>query len=449
MLEKLFKLNKRNTDIKTELLAGLTIFITMSYVMVAIPTILSNIGLDAGAIFTANILALVIATVFIAFFSNLPIVLAPSISINIFMFVVIVKLLGYSWQFALTAAIIQSVLFTLLVCLNLREVLINVIPKNLIYAITCGLGFYMVFFVLTNMNSTSLSVNIADLNQCTIQYFLYDKIGSFPIILCLIGVVIGAYLMEKKIKGSIIITVIIATFIGIPMGLTRLPTDFTMFQMPPSIRPIVCDFQLDGIISKDMIVVVSSLLFLNVFNVVGVLVGVTSKAGLLKRDDEHDKIRYALLSCSVGSIISSFIGVGSVTPYTESASGVMEGGRTGLTALTAAALFALSLFFYPIIAIIPKPVIIAAIVLTGIYMIKSIQYINFKDHTEAVPSLLLIIIMPLVFSISEGIIVGILSYVILKILMGKARQLDPVLILLALLFCISLAFFGLNLNIIV
>ena len=445
MLEKIFKLNQRNTNIKTELLSGLTIFISMSYIFVLTPKILSKTGMDTGALFTATGLATIIATLLMAFLANQPIVVAPSATINIFIILVIVLRMGHSWQFALTAVAIESLLFTLMICFNLREAMINTIPKNLLLGISSGLGFFVILFGLSNLGLIKTADKISSLSSYSIQPLLYGNIKLTPIIVIIIGVCIGSVLLLKKVKGAILISILVSTFIGIPLGITTIPQNFTFFKLPPSISPICCNLQFENIYSSDLVLAVLSLLFLDLFNVVGTLVGITSKAGLLKRENHLDKIHHALLACSLGSLIGAFIGTSTSSPYIESTTGIMEGGKTGLSSLTTAILFGFALFFYPVISLIPLTAIVVALVLSGLYLMKSLKYIDFDDPTEYIPSIITVIIIPLLCSISAGIIIGTVAYVLLKLITGKVKQLDIVLVILAVLYCISIAFFKINL----
>jgi adenine/guanine/hypoxanthine permease len=444
MLEELFKLKQRKTNVSTEILAGITTFISMSYVLSLTPAILSKTGVNPGALFTATALSAITATLLMAFLANQPIAVAPSCIINTFIVAVIVLRMGHSWQFALTAIAIESILFTLLIYFNLREAIINTIPKNLLLAITCGLGFFLIFFGLANLQIIKIPDEILSVHLYRIQPLIFEHFAILPIISIIIGVTIGAALMSKKVKGAIILSAICTALIGIPFGITKIPVDFSCFKAPPSIAPILCSFQVKEIFSSDLVLVVLSLLFLDLFNVVGTLAGITPKAGLLKREDHRDGIRQALLACSLGSFIGSILGASIVSPYIESAAGMMEGGKTGLTALTTATMFGIALFFYPVISLIPATAIVVTIILTGLYLMRSFKYIDFDDYSEYIPSLLTIITIPLLCNIAAGIIIGTVSYVLLKLATGKAKQLDIVLVILAILYCISLAFFKTN-----
>jgi adenine/guanine/hypoxanthine permease len=444
MLEKLFKLKQRKTNIKTEILAGITIFISISYVLSLTPTILSKTGMDSGALFTSTALTAIIATLLMAFLANQPIAVASSSTINTFIIAIIILKMGHSWQFALTAVAIESIIFTILICFNLRETMINTMPKSLLLGITCGLGFFVILFALSGLGIIKAADKISSLQSYTIQPLLFGNFKIFSITLIIFGVTIGAALMAKKIKGAILLSIICATLIGIPLGITTIPANFTLFKAPPSIAPLICNFQIKGIFSQDLFLVVLSLLFLDLFNVVGSIVGITSNAGLLKREDRLDRIRQALLACSLGSFIGAVLGTSTTAPLIESTTGIMEGGKTGLTAFTTAIMFIIALFFYPVFSLIPPAAIVVGIILSGLYLMRSIKYIDFNDCTEYIPAFLTIIIIPLLCSIAGGIIIGTISYVLLKLATGKARQLDIVLVILAVLYCISLAFFKIN-----
>lgn len=424
--EKTFKLNEHNTDVKTEFFAGLTTFMTMAYILVVNPLVLSSAGMDFGAVFTATALSAVIATLFMAFVANLPFVLAPGMGLNAFFAYTVVVKMGYSWQFALTAVFIEGIIFLFLTFFNVREAIIDCIPNNIKKSISVGIGLFIAIIgmsnagIITNKGDTLLSLgNILE--------------GSALVAIC--GIIITGILLARNVKGAIFFGIIIATIIGIPLGVTTLP-ESSIISMPASPNFLAFDFK--NIFTTDMVIVVFTFLFVDLFDTVGTLIGVSTKAKMLDENGKVPNVKQALFADAIGTTLGAMMGTSTVTTYVESASGVAEGGRTGLTALVSAGFFFLALFLSPLFLMVPSAATAPALVIVGLFMMSPIKEIDFDDFTEAIPAFLTITMMPFAYSISEGIVFGIISYVLLKIFTGKSKEVHKVTIILAIIFLINL-----------
>ncbi|HDQ14935.1 MAG TPA: NCS2 family permease [Sediminispirochaeta sp.] len=424
-MEKLFQLKAHNTTLKTELVAGLTTFLTMAYILIVNPQILSNTGMDIGGVFTATALSAAIATLVMAFAANLPFALAPGMGLNAFFAFTVVLTMGYSWQFALTAVFLEGIIFIILTLLNVREAIINCIPVNVKRAISVGIGLFIAFIGLQN-------AGIIVKDEAT-MVILGDVTGSMPL-LALIGMVIMGVLLAFKVKGALLIGIVAATIIGFPLGITNPPSGNWA---PPSISSIFLQFDFSQIFTLDMLVVLFTFLFVDMFDTVGTLIGVSTKAGIIDKNGNIPKVKGALLADAIGTTVGAALGTSTVTTYIESASGVAEGGRTGLTAFTTAVLFLLALFVSPLFLMIPGAATAPALVLVGLFMMSPIKNIDFEDYTESIPAFLTIIMMPLAYSIADGIMFGMLSYVILKLLGGKSKDISMVTLIVAIVFFIK------------
>ena len=426
ILEKTFKLSQHKTTVKTEVLAGITTFMTMAYILIVNPIILSNTGMDINALFTATALSAAIATLVMAFAANYPFALAPGMGLNAFFAFTVVLTMGYSWQFALTAILIEGIIFIILTFLNVREAIVNCIPMNIKHAVSVGIGLFIAFIGLVNSKIVvpyePTAVTLGDLT-------------SPGVLLALIGLIITGVLLARKVKGALLIGILVTTAIGIPMGITPMPEK--IMSMPPSLSPIFFKFDFSNIFSLDMLVVTFTFLFVDLFDTLGTLVGVASKADMLDKDGKLPKAKQALFADAIGTTVGACLGTSTVTTYVESASGVAEGGRTGLTAFTSGVLFLLALFFAPIFTIVPSEATAPILILVGLFMMSPIFKINLDDYTEAIPAFLTIIMMPLTYSIAEGIVFGIMSYVLLKLFTGKYRQVSPIMYGLAIIFVIK------------
>lgn len=427
-LEKRFQLKKHNTDPKTEILAGITTFMTMAYILIVNPLILSDAGMDFGAVFTATALSSVIATLVMAFYANYPFALAPGMGLNAFFAYGIVLGMGYSWQMALTAVFIEGIIFILLTLFNVREAIVKAIPLNLKHAVSVGIGLFIAFIGLKNAGVVvPYESTIITLGDMTAP-------GS---IMALVGLVITGVLLAKGIRGALLIGIFVTTLIGIPLGMTELPGQ--IISAPPSLSPLLFQFDFSSIFTMDMVIILFTLLFVDMFDTLGTLVGVASKANMLDDTGNLPKAKQALFADAIGTTAGACLGTSTVTTYVESAAGVAEGGRTGLTALSTAFMFAIALLLSPIFIMIPGAATAPALVMVGLFMMSPINKIDLDDFTESVPAFLTIIMMPLTFSIADGIVFGMVSYTALKIFTGKIKDVSLIMIVLSILFIIKFA----------
>ncbi len=428
-LERTFKLNEHKTDVKTEVLAGITTFMTMAYILIVNPIILSEAGMNWGGVFTATAVSSIIATLIMAFYANYPFVLAPGMGLNAFFAYTVVLSMGYSWEVALTAVFIEGIIFILMSFVNVREAIVNALPMTLKNAVSVGIGLFIAFIGLANagvvVQGQGTPLSLGDVTSPTA-------------LVALIGIIITGVLLYKKVKGAILIGILASTIIGIPLGVTAMPEK--IFALPPSLAPVMFKLDFSKVFSFEMLAIVFTFLFVDVFDTIGTLVGVASKADMLDENGTLPRVKPALFADAVGTAAGALLGTSTVTTYVESASGVAEGGRTGLTALTSAALFALALFFAPIFGIIPGAATAPALVIVGLFMMSPIQKINLDDFSEAIPAFLTIIMMPLAYSIAEGIVFGMISYALLKLLTGKAKEASPVVYILSVLFILKFIF---------
>lgn len=429
-ISQFFKLQENKTTVRTEIIAGITTFMTMAYILAVNPDILSATGMDKGAVFTATAVASLIATLVMALYAKLPFALAPGMGLNAFFAFTVVLGMGHSWQFALTAVFLEGLVFIALTAFNIREMIVNSIPTNMKHAISVGIGLFIAFIGLKNSGiivaSPATFVTLGDLTDFT------NNAGA---IVALLALVITGALLALKVKGALLIGILVGTVIGLPFGVTTLPD--TMEVMPPSISPIFMQFEWGNIMTMDMLMVVFTFLFVDMFDTVGTLIGVSSKAGMLDKEGRVPRVKQALMADAVGTTFGAMLGTSTVTTYVESAAGVSEGGRTGLTSLTVAVLFFFALFLSPIFLMIPGAATAPALILVGAMMMTPIKNIDFDDFTESIPVFLTIIMMPLTYSIAEGILFGVLSYVILKVLTGKFKDISIVTAVLAVLFLLK------------
>ncbi len=426
-MEKFFKLRENGTNVKTEVMAGITTFMTMAYILAINPSILSVTGMDAGAVFTATALSSVVATLVMSLVANLPFALAPGMGLNAFFAFTVVLGMGYTWQTALTAVFLEGILFLILTIFNVREAIVNSIPMNLKKAISVGIGFFIAFIGLQN---TGIIVN----NEATLVSI--GSISNPSVLLAFVGIVIMSLLLAYKVRGALLIGILLTTILGIPMGITKLSPDASFF--PPSLAPIAFQFDFSQVFSPNIIIVLFTFLFVDMFDTVGTLVGVSTKSKMLNPDGSIPNCKRALFADSIGTIVGACLGTSTVTTYVESAAGCAEGGRTGLTTLVVAILFAMSLFFSPIFLAIPSAATAPALMLVGLFMISPIKEIDFDDYTESIPSFICLLFMPLAYSIADGIVFGILSYVLIKVFSKKGKEVSTLTWVLALLFIVKL-----------
>ncbi|WP_372774983.1 NCS2 family permease [Mangrovibacterium sp.] len=429
-MQNFFKLKENNTTVRTEILAGVTTFMTMAYILAVNPDILSAAGMDKGAVFTATALASVVGTLVMALLARLPFALAPGMGLNAFFAFSVCLGMGHSWQFALTAVFIEGIIFLLLTAFNIREMIVNAIPTNIKHAISVGIGLFIAFIGLKNAGVVVANpATFVSLGEIT------DLAGNAGALIALLALVITGVLLALRVKGALLIGILVGTVLGIPFGITHLPESFDF--TPPSLSPIFMQFEWAEMITTDMLLVVFTFLFVDMFDTVGTLIGVCSKANMLDKEGRVPRAKQALFADAIGTTVGAVLGTSTVTTYVESAAGVAEGGKTGLTALTTAFLFALALFFSPIFLMIPGAATAPALILVGAMMMSPIKNINLDDFTESIPVFLTIIMMPLAFSIAEGIVFGMLSYVLLKLLTGKTKEISPIMYVLAILFVVS------------
>ncbi|MCI9516147.1 MAG: NCS2 family permease [Lachnospiraceae bacterium] len=454
MFEKLFKLKEHNTDVKTEILAGVTTFMTMAYILAVNPNILSAAGMDRGAVFTATAVASFLGTMLMAIFSNYPFALAPGMGLNAYFAYTVVLQYGYSWQIALAAVFIEGVIFIFLSCFNVREAIFNAIPMTLKHAVSVGIGLFIAFIGLQNAKVVIGGSTLLSLFSLEGFQGLNDGAGAFSdvgitVLLAIIGVIITAILVVRNVKGNILWGILITWALGIicqfagvyvpnpDIGFYSLLPDFSGGISIPSLSPLFAKFHFTGIPVLELLVIVFAFLFVDLFDTLGTLVGVSTKAGMLDKDGKLPKIKGALLADAVGTTAGAVLGTSTVTTFVESASGVAEGGRTGLTAVTTAVLFALSLLLSPIFLAIPSFATAPALIIVGFYMLGNVMKINFEDASEGIPAFICIAAMPFFYSISEGISMGIISYVIINLLSGKKDKLSIVMYILTILFILK------------
>lgn len=452
MLEKMFKLKMNNTDVKTEVLAGITTFMTMAYILAVNPSLLSASGMDSGAVFTATALAACVGTLLMSLLANYPFALAPGMGLNAYFAFTVVLGMGYSWQFALTAVLVEGIIFVILSVTNVREAIFNAIPMTLKAAVSVGIGLFIAFIGLQN---SKIVVN----NDSTLVAF-----NSFPgeefstvgitVILTLIGVILTAVLIAKNVKGHILWGILITWALGIicqflkiyvpnpDAGFYSLLPDFSQGFGIKSMSPTFLKFEFSNMISLDFLTVMFAFLFVDLFDTIGTLIGVASKADMLDEEGKLPRIKGALLADAFATILGACFGTSTTTTFVESASGVAEGGRTGLTSFVVAILFALSLFLSPIFLAIPSFATAPALIVVGFLMMGAITKIDFGEATEAIPAFICIIAMPFLYSISEGIAFGTISYVLINLITGKAKEkkIKPLLYIIAIVFILKYIF---------
>lgn len=430
LLEKLLGFDAKTMNKRTEVVAGATTFLTMCYILAVNPTILSTTGMDRGALFTATAIASAIATLLLAFMAKLPFAQAPSMGLNAFFAYTLCQAMGYTWQQSLAIMLVEGIVFLLITFLNIREAILNAIPFNLRHAISVGIGMFIAFIGLKNAGIIVSSPET------------FVSLGKFTptSILGVIAIILSGVLMARKVKGSLFYSIIIATLVGIPMGVTQIPDHWIPVSLPQSLSPIFCRFNFDGLLNMRTVMVVISLLLVNIFDTVGTLVGLAYKTRIVRPDGTIPHIKEAMMSDAIGTTCGAFLGSSTLTTYVESASGIAEGGRSGLTSLTTGMLFALSLFLSPVFLLIPGAATSGALVLVGVLMLDSVKLLDLSDVSEAFPAFITMITMVLCYSIADGICLGILSYVILKLCTGQWKRLNATLIVLSLIFIANFIF---------
>jgi len=428
MFEKFYQLKANGTTVKTEVLAGITTFLTMAYILAVNPNVLSATGMDKNALFTATAVASIAGTLAMALLAKLPFAQAPGMGMAAFFTFTVVLGMGYTWEFALTAILIEGIIFFIMNVLNIREALVNAIPATLKNAISAGIGLFIAFIGLQN------SGIVVNSNATLVQI---GTITSGTGLLALIGLILTSILLIRKVKGALLIGILATAVIGIPMGITQFSG---IMSLPPSPAPLFFKFDFSQILTIDMLIVVFTFLFVDVFDTVGTLIGVCAKAGMLDEKGQIPNVKKAFYADAIGTTSGAIFGSSAVTTYVESAAGVSEGGRTGLTALITAGCFALALLFAPLFLSIPGAATAPILILVGLMMLSPIKDINLDNYAESVPAFICIIAMPLTYSIAEGISLGLISYVLLNMISGKFKKVSVAMYILAILFVLNYIF---------
>ena len=429
-LTKLFGFDPSSMKVSTEILAGITTFLAMSYILAVNPSILADCGMDKNALFTTTAVASIFATLVMAIYGKLPFALAPGMGLNAFFCYTVCLGMGYSWQFALTAVLIEGLIFIVLTLTNVREAIVNALPLSLRKAIGAGIGL---FIALIGLKGGGIVID----NPATLVDL--GDVTSGAGLLSVIGLVITGILVILNVPGALLIGIIATTIIGIPLGVTQFAG---VLSTPPSMKPILGQIMTDPsqIFSLDMLVVVFTFLFVDMFDTIGTLVGVTTKANMVDGKGNPKRLNQAFMADAVGTVAGALLGTSTVTTYVESASGVAQGGRSGLTAFSVAVCFAVAMFFAPLFTAIPGSAVCPALVIVGLFMLSPIKDIPLDDMSEAIPAYLTMILMPVTYSISNGILLGLISYVVLNICSGKAKKVSWFMAVLAVLFVLKFIF---------
>lgn len=428
---KFLGFDPKTHSVRTEIIAGITTFLTMAYILAVNPSIFADLKgnkMDTAAVFTATGLAAVVGTLIMAIYAKKPFALAPGMGLNAFFVYTVCNGMGYSWQFALTAILLEGFLFVFFTVTNIRSLIVNAIPASLKYAIGVGIGLYIAFIGLRNggviVSSEATAVTLGNITE---------GVG----LLTIIGMVVTAFLVIKNVGGSMLLGILITTAIGIPMGITHLDG---FISTPPSIESIAMKFEWAQILSIDMLIVVCTFLFIDMFDTIGTIIGVSTKTGMLRPDGTVPGLRKAFMADAVATICGACFGTNTTTTYVESAAGISQGGRTGLTSFTVAVCFALALFFSPIFLAIPPSATAPVLFIVGLFMISPITQIPLNDYSESIPAFVTIIMMPLSYSIADGILLGFITYVVLNLFDRKEHNITWPMVLLALLFAAKFIF---------
>ena len=422
MLKKLFGFNPIEHNLRTEVMAGITTFLTMAYILAVNPNILGETGMDKGALFTTTVLMAALPTIFMALYAKLPLALAPGMGLNAFFAYTVCAVMGYTWQFALTAVFLEGLVFLLLTVTNLREKIVDVIPNTLKNAIGAGIGLYIAFI---GLKSAGVIVD----NPATLVSL--GKLSTSNAILALIGIVITSVLLIKNVKGALLWGILITTLIGIPLGETKIDK---VFSIPPSVDPIFLKFEWSHVFTKDMAVIVFTFLFVDLFDCIGTVIGVANRANMVKADGKIPRLKEIFMVDSLSTAAGAAMGTSTVAVYVESAAGVNEGGRTGLTSMVTGACFLLALFFAPLFLAIPLAATTPVLVLVGLMMMGSVLKIDFSDYSESIPAFVCVLLMPLTYSISEGVVLGHMCYVVINMLSGNHKKMTMGMYILAAFF---------------
>ena len=426
MLKKLFGFDSTKTTVRTEIVAGITTFLTMSYILAVNPTMFGELdGMPVGSVFTSTALAAIVGCLAMAFVGKLPFGLAPGMGLNAFFVYSVCMGMGYSWQFALTAVLIEGIIFIVLTLTNLREAIVNAIPMSLRNAIGAGIGLFIAFIGLK-----SAGVVVAD----GATLVALGDVTSGSALLAFIGLVITGFMYSRNVPGAILLGIIITMIIGIPLGVTEFKG---IVSAPESIAPIFCQFEFDKIFSVDMLIVVFTFFFIDMFDTVGTLVGVCTKANMIDENGNIHRVKQAFMADSIATTAGALLGTSTTTTYVESAAGVAQGGRSGLTALVVGGCFVIAMFFSPLFLSIPSAATAPALIIVGLLMAEQIKNVDFDDFSESIPAFVCMLMMPLTYSISNGILIGMITYVLMNIICGKFKKLSPAMYILAVLFILK------------
>lgn len=422
--------NPEKHSVRTEFIAGVTTFLTMSYILAVNPDILAAAGMDKGAVFTATALSSAVATLLIAFLAKLPFAQAPSMGINAFFAFTLVQGMGYSWQTALAAVFVEGIVFILLTAFNIREKIVDCIPYNLRYAISAGIGMFIAFIGLKN-------AGIIVSHPATLV-----ALGPFtPIfLLAILGIILSAALVVRKVRGALFYSIAICTIVGIPLGVTAIPEGFAPISSPQSLSPTFLQMDFAPLLSFDMAMTIFALVFMDIFNTIGTLIGAAAKTEMMDEKGNVKNIKQAMMADAIGTSLGAILGTSTVTTYVESGSGIAEGGRTGLTALVTGSFFLLALFLSPLFLLVPGAATTGALVMVGVFMLRSISMIDLSDLSETFPVFITLLTMVLTYSIAEGMALGMLAFVFVKLLSGQYRSISLPLYILAVLFILRYAF---------
>ena len=432
-MEKFFKLKEKGTTVSKEIVAGITTFLAMAYILAVNPGMLSAVGngMTFPAVFTATAISSAIATLVMALWANLPVALAPGMGLNAFFTFTVCMGMGCSWQLALTAVLIEGIIFIVLSVFGIREKIINAIPAGMKKAVAVGIGLFIALIGLSNAG-----IVVGDTG--TIIGFVNFDMKHTTAVVAMIGLIITIVLYLLKVPGAILIAILATTVIGIPFGVTSIPEGWTPFSLPAA--PLLFKFDFAGILSIKFVVIVFTFLFTDLFDTVGTLMGVTQQAGLVDEKGNIPSAKAALMSDSIGTVVGACLGTSTVTSYVESSSGVAAGGRTGLTSVTTGVLFLLALFMTPIFALIPGAATAPALIFVGFLMLQQVVDIDWKDPTEGIPAFITILVMPCAYSIAKGIAFGMIAYVIAKVSGKKAKDIPVATWVLAAIFIADIIF---------
>ncbi|MCQ2247492.1 MAG: NCS2 family permease [Treponema sp.] len=432
-MDKFFKLKENGTTVSREIVGGVTTFLAMAYILAVNPGMLGSIGngMTFAAVFTATAIASALATLVMAFWANLPVALAPGMGLNAFFTYTVCFGMGCSWQLALTAVLIEGIIFIVLSLFGIREKIINAIPAGMKKAVAVGIGLFIALIGLANAGVVSSETG-------TVIGFVNLDMAAKPAVVAMIGLVITIVLYLMKVPGAILLAILATTIIGIPFGVTSIPEGWKPFSLPAA--PLLCKFEWAGVLSVKFLVIMFTFLFTDLFDTIGTLMGVTQQAGLVDSNGNIPKAKQALMADSIGTVAGACLGTSTVTSFVESSSGVAAGGRTGLTSATTGILFLVALFMTPIFALIPSAATAPALIFVGFLMLQQVADIDFKDPTEGIPAFVTIMVMPFSYSISKGIAFGMIAYVIAKVAGKKSKDIPVATWVLAVIFVADIIF---------